>query len=68
MVDRKKTASLVVAALVIAVVATVGAVTIYRQQIAPFRIPVVTVGGKSVTMDHFLKRVRMSGRQPTEMA
>lgn len=59
--------TLVITAIIVVVVAAITGFAIYRDRVAPFRIPVVIVDDASVSMRYFLRRVRMSGEDPFDM-
>ncbi len=64
---KARTRTLLLAVAVVALVATVTGVAVYRDRIAPYRAPVVVVDDVAVPMRYFLTRVRLSGLEPMTM-
>ena len=59
--------TIIVAVLVAVIIGATAGTAIYRYRVIPFRITVLEVGGTSINMRYFLKRIAMSGKLPISM-
>lgn len=62
---RRRRLTVIIAASLLVIV--IAGVAIYLNRIAPFRMEVVTVDERGVTMRTFLRRTTLSGLEPSEM-
>ena len=59
--------TIIIAALVIAVIGAIAGIAIYRDRVAPFRATILVVGDTSIDMKYFLKRARLGVGDPFAM-
>ena len=59
--------TIIIAALVVAVIGVIAGIAIYRDRVAPFRATILVVGDASIDMKYFLKRARLGGGDPFTM-
>ena len=65
MADSKATIrTIILAVIVVLIIGGIFGFAIYQDRVAPFRATVLAVDDTSIKMSYFLKRVRMSGREP----
>lgn len=63
--SRRLFLTILVAVLVVLVIGSIAGYAIYRQEIAPFETVVLRIDEKEIKMRYFLKRLRMSQRNPS---
>lgn len=65
--NRSRLRTIILAAVVIAIVGTTAGIAIYRERIAPFNTVIVAVNGVEMDMRYFLNRLNVSGAQSMEL-
>ena len=63
--SRRLYLTILVAVVVVLVIGSIAGYAIYRQEIAPFETVVLRIDEKEIKMRYFLKRLRMSQRNPS---
>ena len=62
--SKAKFRTIILAVIAVLIIGGIAGVAIYIDRVAPFRTTVLVVGDRSINMRYFLKRVRISGREP----
>lgn len=60
---KKRLRTIILAAVVIAIVGTTAGIAIYRDRIAPFNTVIIAVNGVEIDMRYFLTRLNFSGEE-----